>query len=361
MLQQKYSNVKVTRELRVGEAANIVVENADGTESTISLTELAALDGIAAADLAKIDGITNGTGAAGKALVLDASGNVAMPDNGAIALSRASVIAAGTTAADATVLADQVNAVTASDGAKGVALPAAATTTGPIYVINTVLTSGANLLVYPVNGGNDNINGGAEDAAFTMGPGKAAWFIPTSATQWYVEDASGVLTTTAEANILDGVTATATEINRACDTSGRLVSITTTPVTVTEAAHDGKVIVLNKADGATLTLPAATGSGTRLVFVVGTSVTSNSYIIQVADATDVMDGMVHTADDTATPVPGVWVTAADTDTITLDGSTKGGIIGDRIELIDIATNQWTVHGSLKQSGTEATPFSAAVA
>jgi hypothetical protein len=94
-----------------------------------------------------------------------------------------------------------------------VALPAAATTAGPILVINTVLTSGANLKVYPVNGGNDQINGEAEDAAFTMGPGAAAWFVPTSATQWYVADKAGVLTTKAEDNILDGVTSTAAELN----------------------------------------------------------------------------------------------------------------------------------------------------
>lgn len=210
----KFMDLAVVRQkLLFKKGATMVVTSDGGTESTIDMAELAAIDSIGASDLAKIDGITNGTGAAGKALVLDANGNVAMPDNGAIALSRASVAAAGTDATNATVLADQVNAVTASDGTKGVALPAAATTTGPIFVINTVLTSGADLKVYPVNGGNDNINGGAEDAAFTMGPGKSAWFIPTSATQWYVEDAAGVLTTTTEANILDGVTASAAELN----------------------------------------------------------------------------------------------------------------------------------------------------
>lgn len=213
MLTRKLTLGVVERDLKFRSGATMTVTDSAGTETVLDAAELAAINSIGAADLAKIDGITNGTGAAGKALVLDASGNVAMPDNGAIALSRAAVAAAGTGASDATVLADQVNAVTGSNGTVGVALPAAATTTGPIFVINTVLTSGADLKVYPVSGGNDNINGGAEDAAFTMGPGKAAWFIPTSATQWYVEDAAGVLTTTAEANILDGVTASAAELN----------------------------------------------------------------------------------------------------------------------------------------------------
>lgn len=44
---------------------------------TLDFNEFAALDSIGAADLAKIDGITNGTAAAGKALVLGASGEIA--------------------------------------------------------------------------------------------------------------------------------------------------------------------------------------------------------------------------------------------------------------------------------------------
>jgi hypothetical protein len=100
-------------------------------------------------------------------------------------VSRASVAAAGTTAANATAMTAQVNLVTAADGTKGVALPAAATTIGPILVINSV--ESADLKVYPVSGGNDDINGGAEDAAVLLRPGRAAWFIPITATDWYVD------------------------------------------------------------------------------------------------------------------------------------------------------------------------------
>ncbi len=213
MKKQDFSKIRVFGDALFKDGATISIENTDNTISTVNLLELAALDGIGAADLAKIDGITNGTGVASKALVLDSSGNVAMPATGAIGLSRAALAAAGTDATNGGAIATQVVAVTASDGTKGVVLPAAATTTGPIYIINTVLTSGADLKVYPVSGGNDQINGEAEDAAFTMGPGAAAWFVPTSATQWYVSDKAGVLTTKAEENILDGVTATAAELN----------------------------------------------------------------------------------------------------------------------------------------------------
>lgn len=75
MLQRKFSKVRVDHNLTLGKNAVMKVTNTDGTESTINILELAALDGIAAADLAKIDGITNGTQAAGKAVVADANVN----------------------------------------------------------------------------------------------------------------------------------------------------------------------------------------------------------------------------------------------------------------------------------------------
>lgn len=144
---------------------------------------------------------------------LDAADSITFSGTALDAMTREALAATGTDAATGAVLTKQVTAVTASDGTKAVVLPAAAVATGPFFVMNTVLTSGANLKVFPVDGGNDNINGEAEDAAFTMGPGAAAWFIPTSTTQWYVSDKAGVLTTKAEDNILDGVTATAAELN----------------------------------------------------------------------------------------------------------------------------------------------------
>ena len=75
-LWEKLTNLGIAGKLRLGRNATLVVENSDLTESTINLTELAALDGIAASDLAKIDGITNGTVAAGKAAVVDSNKDI---------------------------------------------------------------------------------------------------------------------------------------------------------------------------------------------------------------------------------------------------------------------------------------------
>lgn len=130
------------------------------------------------------------------------TGNLTGNVTGTIISSRAVLAATGTNAATAAVITTQIVAVTGSDGTVAVALPAAATTSAPILVINTVTT--ATLPVFPISGGNDNINAGAEDAAFTLGPGRAAWFTATSATQWYVEDISSSLPTTTELNLIDG-------------------------------------------------------------------------------------------------------------------------------------------------------------
>lgn len=131
----------------------------------------------------------------------------------------------------------------------------------------------------------------------------------------------------------------------------------TASATLEPNGYAGRTIVLNAAAGLTVTLPAATGSGAVYEIVVGTTVSSNSYVIAVANASDVMMGVLGIATDIA----GVNVpTTSTSDTITMNGSTTGGILGSRVVLQDVAANKWAVSGALVSSGVEATPFSAAV-
>ena len=129
-------------------------------------------------------------------------------------------------------------------------------------------------------------------------------------------------------------------------------------VTVSPRLPD-EVYVVNAAAGAEVTLPPATGSGFRYTFIVGTKLTSNTNVIQVANSDDIMQGVVIGAAESDDSVNG-WEAASDSDTITMDGSTTGGIVGDRVELVDMAENVWAVNGIIQQTGNEATPFSAAV-
>lgn len=136
-----------------------------------------------------------------------------------------------------------------------------------------------------------------------------------------------------------------------------VVAVTASTLTARVDAHAGVPVVLNRAAGITVTLPAATGSGASFEFIIGTTVTSNSTIIKVANSSDVMAGALTVATDIA----GVTCpTTSTSDTITLNGSTTGGVIGSRVKLIDVATNLWSVSGELVSTGTEATPFSATV-
>lgn len=163
----------------------------------------------------------------------------------------------------------------------------------------------------------------------------------------------------AELANLDGVTATATEINRTCDVSTRVVSTTASTLTVTEASHDGKVIVLASTHTQTVTLPQATGSGGKYSFFVSTTGTDGSKVIKVANATDVMAG-VSVVSSTATDQVSSFLTSATSDTITLNNTTTGGILGTSVEIIDVATGVFKVEVQQAASGTVATPFSAAV-
>lgn len=158
--------------------------------------------------------------------------------------------------------------------------------------------------------------------------------------------------------LVPDLTATAAEINRAADVSARVVNVTASTLTVTELAHDGKVITLNRAAGVAVTLPAATGSGTKLHIINGTTVTSNTTTIKVV-GNDTMVGFALVAQDSADTA--VMFEAGGTDdTITWNGTTTGGIKGDSAELIDIAADLWWVRVEGSATGTEATPFSATV-
>lgn len=171
-------------------------------------------------------------------------------------------------------------------------------------------------------------------------------------------DEVAVTSSAAELNILDGVLATAAEINRACDNSTRIVDVTGSSLAVSAALHDGKIITLNRAAGIAVTLPAATGSGMKLKFVVGTTFTGAATIKVTGN--DIMKGTAILFADSGDTVV-AFATAADSDTITLAAdSTTGGIAGAHIDLVDIATDTWFVHMVSDAAGSEATPFSATV-
>ncbi len=238
--------------------------------------------GLTTAELTVLN-VVAGTALVSKALVLDASGNILMPAAGVFGLSRAALAATGTTSADAAVIVTQVSLVTASDGAKGVALPEAAVTEGPILVVNTVATE--FLKIWPVDSGNDQINGASANAHFQLAPGQAAWFTPTSATQWYTSAASSMLPPRP-----------ITTIAAAGSTSADATVIASEMVAVT-AADDAKGVAL----------PAAAAQSA--IMVINTDPTNLLLVYPIDGGNDTINGQAEDLSVTLAPGQAAWFIA----------------------------------------------------
>jgi len=140
-------------------------------------------------------------------------------------------------------------------------------------------------------------------------------------------------------------------------------------LTLTQALHRGKTIGLAALAGSVVTLPAATGSGDRYNFMVSVLATSNSHIVQVANANDFMVGGIQGArTDSGNAVLGFYAAnsgtvATNSDTITLNRTTTGSVnVGEQFSLIDVSANTWQVTDALLSAtgAAFASPFSAAV-
>ena len=139
------------------------------------------------------------------------------------------------------------------------------------------------------------------------------------------------------------------------------ISVTGSTFTLDRHVHREGVGVLNRAAGVTVTLPAASGTGERYGLLVGTTVSSNSTVIQVANASDTMVGHIATGLTTGAAGADFGEAIGGTDdTITMNGTTTGGVKGSYVEVQDVATNLWLVNGALVGSRTLATSISAAV-
>jgi len=261
-------------------------------------------------DLEKLDGITNGAGAANKALVLDGSANVA---SGLAALTASGVVtAAGFTIGSAAINEAELETI---DGI----------TAGTVIASKAIVTDADK----DIAGGRNITISGELDAA-TL-------------------DISGATT-------IDGLTTLAGSFKQAVHTFVATDAIT-------EAEHAGRILLLGEVGGnaaVTLTLPDATGSGNVYEFFVTVQNTSN-YVIKVPDGDNTISGQIMYLDEDGTAVSS-FPTVSASDTITINGGTTGGLIGDTIKLVDIAADKFAVQGQMRVAAgaNPSTPFSATV-
>ena len=139
----------------------------------------------------------------------------------------------------------------------------------------------------------------------------------------------------------------------------------TADTTLTVDAHAGKILLCNDADGK-FTLPSIVTTtpndptdpnqlnniGASFYFYIETLATDLDI---KTDGTDKFKGAVFTAVDDG--VEKAFVPAATNDVITLNGTTKGGIVGSVVQVTAIDAATYLVHNSLLiGSGTLVTPF-----
>jgi hypothetical protein len=146
---------------------------------------------------------------------------------------------------------------------------------------------------------------------------------------------------------------------------------------LTVATHAGRIVHNDAAGAVTYTLPAVNatadsgiaGPGPSLdnlsnvgaTFTIIDSITkTGSLIVQVANSTDVMTGMATLVDTDSSDNMEGFMTVAASDTITLNGTTTGGVTHATIVCTVLATGLWTVSVDSGGTGDLATPFSAAV-
>ena len=148
---------------------------------------------------------------------------------------------------------------------------------------------------------------------------------------------------------------------------GMTVSLTA-DTTLTVATHAGKILLTNDADGK-FTLPSinvnANGAsagdndvnnlnniGATFHFYVETAATDMDIL---TDGTDKFKGGIMIAVDDGSKK--AFIPGASNDVITMNGSTKGGIVGSVVSITAIDTATYLVHNSLLLgSGTIVTPY-----
>lgn len=122
---------------------------------------------------------------------------------------------------------------------------------------------------------------------------------------------------------------------------------------------DRRLFALNRPAGQTITLPFSTGKGSCYRLFVRGSYSGTATIATQAGnnpKTGARDQLFGTVAVGGTTTGQFGATGANT-TITMNGSTQGGLAGTYIEIEDVAPGVWRVDGTLNGSGTVVTPLS----
>lgn len=125
--------------------------------------------------------------------------------------------------------------------------------------------------------------------------------------------------------------------------------------TTVTAANSGYTYLFDTAAGITYTLPAPV-IGATYTFVVTTSVTSSNHKVITNAGTVLLQGTILGATTTATMFESV--VGSSNISVTMNGTTTGGLVGTDLTFRCLSATLWQVTGNNFGSGSPATPFSA---
>jgi hypothetical protein len=122
------------------------------------------------------------------------------------------------------------------------------------------------------------------------------------------------------------------------------------------AEESGALVLMDKADGIVFTLPAP-AVGLQFEFLASVAVSSNVYKVITSAATVFLKGGVIMGDVTvATSGDYFEADGATHVAISENGTTKGGLLGDRFTVTCVSSTLWVIHGVLHGAGTLDDPF-----
>jgi hypothetical protein len=122
--------------------------------------------------------------------------------------------------------------------------------------------------------------------------------------------------------------------------------------------ESGALCLFDRAAGIVYTLPplSTVDIGMQFEFLTTVTVTSNAAKTITSAATEFMVGGVSLVNNAATTGEAFSANGTTIRSLSSNGSTTGGVQGDRYRVTAISTTVWAVDGVLVQSGTAATPF-----
>lgn len=119
------------------------------------------------------------------------------------------------------------------------------------------------------------------------------------------------------------------------------------------AVNSGYTYLFDTAAGITYTLPAPV-VGATFTFVVTTTVTSSNHKVITSAGTVLLQGAIVNGTTTASVFASA--PAASNISVTMNGTTTGGLIGTELNFRCLSATLWQVSGTNFSSGTTATPF-----